>query len=146
MKIITHPNDLLRRKAIDVDLEDTDGWQIWALLIDMVSCIASNGGIGLAACQVGSDKNLFVYRSKSGQILSIINPKVLARSGKYRSRGEQCLSIPGIKRDIKRSKMIKIEYVDNFGEECILKSQNFEAAVIQHELDHLNGKLIIDRD
>ncbi len=144
MEIVIHPNDILRRKAIDVDLEATDNWQIWLLLIDMVSCMASNGGIGLAACQVGSDKNLFVYRSKSGQILSIINPKVLAMSGKYWSRNERCLSVPDTKKDIKRSKMIKIEYVDSFGNECILKAQNFKAAVIQHELDHLKGKLIID--
>jgi len=142
MKILTYPNDLLRQEAIDVEIHDDD---LHLFIADMTMCMLVNNGLGLAACQVGSDKNMFIYRKNTGQILVIINPIVLAKSGKYWSRDEQCLSLPGIKKDIKRAKMIKIQYVDNFGDEQILKAQNMEAVIIQHELDHLKGKLMIDK-
>lgn len=145
MDIITHPNDLLRRKSVDLDPYDSRVRDSnYELVHNMIDCISKYNGVGLAACQIGSNINVFIYRTKNGQLVTIENPKILAKSGKYWSRNERCLSVPGVKKDIKRFKMIKIIYTNNYGDEKILKAQNMEAVIIQHELDHLNGKLIID--
>ena len=144
MEIITHPNELLRQKAVDVEVHADD---LHELITNMTMRMLTNNGVGLSACQLGSDKNIFVYITNSGCVIPVINPEVMAKSGKYWSRDEGCLSVPGIRKYIKRSKMIKISYMDVFGDYSmrrVIKAQNFEAAIIQHELDHLKGKLIVD--
>lgn len=69
---------------------------------------------------------------------------MIAQSGHYRSHDEGCLSLPKERRTIKRKKLFKIKYLDDGGNEQILKREKFEATILQHEMDHLKGKLIID--
>lgn len=103
------------------------------------------GGYGLAAPQVGVNKQIFVYRkSRTGdKYKTVINPKIVVRSGKIVSRGEGCLSHPGFRRDVRRSKTFILEAQDEFGKTIRLKPTNkMEAIILQHEYDHLMGLTI----
>jgi len=141
MDIITYPNEILRTPSVDIT--DIGSDKINTLISDMISCMKDNRGLGLSACQIGINKNLFVCKLKAG-IFVVINPVVIAQSGHYRSRDEGCLSLPKERRTIKRKKLFKIKYLDGGRNEQVLKREKFEATILQHEMDHLKGKLIID--
>jgi len=145
MKIVTYPDERLRKKAVDVLPEEIGSEELDELINGMILTMAELDGLGLSACQVGSDKNLFVcHLDKEKEIVVAINPIMLAKSGKYWSRKEGCLSLPGERRTIRRSKMAKISFLDRNGAEHVLKKTKLEATIFQHEMDHLKGKLIID--
>ena len=122
-----------------------------SIAIDGVDCIdqllkvaRTNKCVGLSANQVGITWKMFAYKFGDQDFKVIINPKVLAAWGKATSKGEGCMSLPGERFDIKRSKYVKITGYIN-GEKVVLKEANFNAFILQHEMDHLNGKLIVDR-
>jgi len=144
MKIIQYPDKRLMQKALDVSSDEIRSDELNDFINSMIACMKDRSGLGLSACQVGSDKNIFVCRLKKEGIVIAINPRVLGRSGNYWSRKEGCLSLPGKRRDIKRSKTIIIKFLDQTEKEHTLKKEKFEGAIIQHEMDHLKGKLIID--
>lgn len=144
MEIIKYPDERLKQKAINVSSAEIGSKELDNFINDMVLCLESNSGLGLSACQVGADKDIFICKLKKEGMFIAINPKVLGRSGNYWSRQEGCLSVPGYRKDIKRHKKVIIQLLDQAGEKHILKKEKFEAAIIQHELDHLRGKLIID--
>jgi peptide deformylase len=141
MDVITYPNEILRTPSVDIT--DIGSDRVNDIISDMVDCLETKGGLGLSACQIGLNENLFICKLKIG-LLTIINPIVIAQSGHYWSRGEGCLSLPDTRKDIKRKKLFKIKYFDIDGKEQMLKREKFEAAILQHEMDHLKGKLIID--
>lgn len=144
MDLIVHPNEILKTPSIDINVSDlNEVEELSKLISEMKTCLNYIGGLGLSACQVGVNKNVFICKIKEG-ITPIINPKIIARSGVFWSRAEGCLSVPGVRKDIKRSKMVKIRYIDENYKEITMKLFKFPAAIIQHEMDHLKGKLIID--
>lgn len=145
MEIITHPDDRLRRKAVDIPLEEIGTKELNDFIADMTAQLVKHNGLGLSACQVGSERNLFLMRVGKEGLLIFINPKIIARTGKFWSRQEGCLSVPYVRKDIKRSKVVKVNFLDEKGEEHTIKVDKMDAAIIQHEIDHLNGVLIIDR-
>jgi len=145
MKIIQYPDERLRKKATDVLAGEIGSKELDELIDGMVSALLGHNGLGLSACQIGSDKNLFIYRDKRDNLTTCINPKILGRSGHYWSRKEGCLSIdPKIRKDIKRAKKVILSYTDREGKDHTIKKEKFGGAIIQHEMDHLKGKLIID--
>jgi len=141
MNLITYPNEILRTPSTDIT--DITNNEIQTLASDMYDYVKNTDALGLSACQVGVNKNLFICKLKTN-IFIVINPTIIVKSGNYRSYNEGCLSLPGERRTIKRKKLFKIKYRDINGAEQILRCEKFEAAVVQHEMDHLNGKLIID--
>jgi len=141
MEIVKYPNDILRVKSTDADIESEETRTV---VENLLATFGENDALGLSACQIGYNKNIFVCTPKREGLITVINPIVVAKSGNYWSREEGCMSLPGVRIDIKRKKFIKIKYTDIYGEEQWLRKENFEAVIIQHELDHLNGKLIID--
>lgn len=143
MEVIKHPDKRLRIVARDVSPAEIGSEELNDFIISMISCMNDHKGLGLSACQVGSNKNIFVARFKEG-IITVINPKIIRRSGHFQSRGEGCLSVPDKRVDIKRSKEVIIKFLDLTGKEHLLKKEKLEGAIIQHEMDHLKGKLIID--
>jgi len=142
--VITYPNEVLRIKSTDILPEEIQSDEIQSLIDGMILCMAEHNGLGLSACQVGSNKNIFVCTLRKEGVTAIINPEVLARSGHYKSRKEGCLSVPNVRKDIKRSELFKINYFDREGKPQTLRKTKFEASILQHEMDHLKGKLIID--
>ena len=112
------------------------------LIESMIATMHEAKGIGLAAPQVGINQRLFVADVGNGP-MAIINPKITKTSGSDVLE-EGCLSIPEVTINIKRSQQITVEYMDEKGEIISMTCSELLARVIQHETDHLDGKLIVD--
>ncbi len=130
---------VLRIKAPDVD--DFDG-RLESTCESMLVTMYDAPGIGLAATQVGIQKNFFVY-DVDGEPKAIINPKIVETSGSW-DYEEGCLSIPGIYLNLTRPKKVTLTGYDLDGNELIIEADELLARLFQHELDHLNGVLMID--
>lgn len=113
------------------------------LIKDMFEVMHQNDGIGLAATQIGVEQRVIVTDAFDMPLV-IINPEIVMRGGEEIAE-EGCLSFPGIKASIKRAKDIMAKGLGENGEEIKLEVTGIPARVIQHEVDHLNGILIVDR-
>jgi len=133
-------NSVLRRKSREVKEMNED---IQKLIDNMAKLMYQNKGLGLAAPQVGILKRVIVADVGDG-LVSLVNPKILWRQGKD-TMSEGCLSIPGISLEIKRSKEVIVEGLTREGEKVQLGAVGLLARVLQHEIDHLDGILIVDR-
>ena len=130
---------VLRIKAPDV--EDFDG-KLVATSESMLETMYEVPGIGLAATQVGIQKNFFVY-DIDGEPHVIVNPKIVESSGSW-DYEEGCLSIPGIYLNLTRPKKVTLTGYDLDGKEVVIEADELLARLFQHELDHLNGVLMLD--
>jgi peptide deformylase len=140
-EIKEYPDPILTKPSAPVsDLFGTD--ELSDLADEMCKMVDDLNANGLAAPQIGLDLALVAYRNKYG-INILCNPVILARSGKFKSYGEGCLSSPGFRRDIRRSKEIKVKARTIGGDEVIIKEKGFAAIVLQHEIDHINGVTLI---
>lgn len=114
----------------------------------MASAMYTAPGVGLAAIQVGWDKSVLIYDispSEEGRSLNVlINPRIVDQEGEILSEDEGCLSVPEFRADVKRSASILVEGVDREGRPLKLEAHGMLAIVLQHEIDHLKGKLFID--
>src|SRR5215211_7632801 len=138
-----HGDPVLRSRALAVDSFD-DGLReqvarMGRLMHDVL-------GIGLAATQVGLMNRVLVYRVESdGAIAALVNP-VLEWAGEEREAMEEgCLSLPGVLVEVERSVHARVSAQDENGERIVIEASGLEARVIQHEIDHLDGVLILDR-
>jgi peptide deformylase len=109
----------------------------------MVETLYAKGGAGLAANQVGELKQVAVIEAGDG-LKILINPKILSKKGKIVAV-EGCLSLPGYEFDVKRPQKIFVEYLDKSGQAQKLKAEDLLARVICHEVDHLQGKTLLDK-
>jgi len=118
--------------------------EIKALIADMVETMWHQVGIGLAAPQVGVSLRILVMDGGKGAARALVNPVITDRGGTIREE-EGCLSLPGIFAEVERSTWVRLEALDGDGRPIAFESEGLEAKVIQHELDHLDGVLFIDR-
>ena len=145
LKILTYPDNFLSQPARPLDNIDGDVQQ----MIDQMSeTMYEAPGLGLAAIQVGWDKSVLIYDiapPEAGRSLNVlINPRIVHQEGELVSENEGCLSVPEFRADVKRSASILVEGVDREGRPLRLEAHGMLAIVLQHEIDHLNGKLFID--
>jgi peptide deformylase len=140
--IRTYGDPVLRQRAPEVT--EIDG-HLQTLVDDMVATMYEAPGVGLAAPQVGVQKRLFVYdlHDEKGP-RSVVNPKVSEARGEW-TYEEGCLSVPGLSWPIVRPKEVHLTGIDLDGNEVSIEADEFEARVYLHELDHLDGVLLIDR-
>jgi peptide deformylase len=131
---------VLRQRAAEVT--DIDG-RLVKLADDMVTTMYDAPGMGLAAPQVGVEKRLFVYDVGEGP-RAIVNPVVAESDGEW-AFDEGCLSVPGLSWEIVRPKLIHLTGVDLDGNEVSIEADEIEARCFQHELDHLDGVLLLER-
>ena len=119
------------------------------MIDDMATTMYAAPGVGLAAIQVGWDKSVLIYdvspREESRVLQVLINPKIITREGEIISENEGCLSVPDFRADVKRSEFVTVEGHDREGRPIRLDAEGILAIVLQHELDHLNGTLFIER-
>jgi peptide deformylase len=103
-------------------------------------------GVGLAAPQLGISQRVLVYRvGQDAPLVTLVNPELDWEAEEIEPAEEGCLSIPGIHVDVERPVHVRVEARDEFGDPLVVEASGLEARVIQHELDHLNGVLILDR-
>lgn len=136
-------NPILRKKSLDVKEVDSD---IKQLAQNMIETMIKNNGMGLAACQVGKNIRIFVVPKELSKKQIFINPEISKISKKTEIMEEGCLSLPNIFIKKERARSLKIKALDENGKQFKLKAEDLLCRVIQHEIDHLNGILIIDHE
>jgi peptide deformylase len=143
LKICKYPEPVLKKKALEVKkVSEADK----RLIEDMVETMRASGGVGLAANQVGIPRRIFVFNPSEEDWRAdvLINPVIIKRRGsEYKEEG--CLSLPGITAEVRRCKFILVEGLDINSRHVCFEAKGLLARIIQHELDHLDGKLFIDR-
>ena len=143
-KILTDHNPVLRKKSKKLSAEEIKSKEIKKFCADMVKTIAGKDGVGLAAPQVGKNIRLCVVNTKNGEIY-LINPKIIKKSWAKEWGEEGCLSFPGLFGEVRRHKKIICKFLDREGKENIVQADGLLARVIQHETDHLDGILFVDK-
>lgn len=149
LAILKYPNPILRQKSTKVESFDES---LHTLLDDMYETMIESGGVGLAAIQVGIAKQILVInlpRDENKQqykedLLEVINPTFLTQEESIEWE-EGCLSVPEFYESVKRFNKVSIAYKDRFGNDKILQAEGFLAVALQHEIDHLNGILFVDK-
>ena len=144
LPIITHPNPILRQKARELTREDILNPKFKKLMADMAETMLKKDGFGLAAPQINQSIRL-VTVNNNGEIAVFLNPKILKKSWRKNIAEEGCLSIPNVFLPIKRHSAITLEFLNLAGDKQILKTKDLLARVLQHEIDHLDGILFIDK-
>ena len=154
-RIIRMGHPLLREVARPLEAREIGSSEIVRLIGDMVDTLHDYGGIGLAAPQIGELIRLAIIEIPGGPTrygeleplsLSVfINPLIEIVNPNTAGYWEGCLSVPGLRGFVERSQHIKVRYTTDRGEDLELEFKGFAATVFQHEFDHLDGKLYIDR-
>ena len=151
-EIVVYPDK--RLKLISKEVTSFDG-VLHDLLDDMYETMRARNGVGLAAIQVGVDTRALIINipseDKDGEhdqpkenTLEMINPVIIEQDGTEKFQ-EGCLSIPGVYEDVERAKHVKVEYFDRHGEKKTIEDDDFLAVAMQHEMDHLDGKVFIEK-
>jgi len=145
LHICTYPEEILRQRAEPITEIDEE---IIRLVDHMAETMYSAPGIGLAATQVGVAKQLLVAdiapRKPESELIVLINPEIVAAEGEVIIE-EGCLSVPEYQAEVKRHEKITVRGLNLKGEEVEIEAEGLLAVVLQHEIDHLNGMLFIDR-
>jgi peptide deformylase len=142
LKILEFPDPRLRKKATPVEAVDD---ALRALISDMFETMYEAPGIGLAATQVDVHKRLLVtdVSSDKSEPYVLINPEILEKDG-IAVTDEGCLSVPGYYEEVERAEHIRVRFLDRNGDETEMEATGLLAVCIQHEIDHLDGRLFVD--
>lgn len=140
LKIVKVGDDILRKRCRPVE-EITP--KIHRLLDDMAETMRAAQGVGLAAPQVGILRRIVVVEVEEGNLIELINPKIIAYAGEQEGT-EGCLSVPNKWGTVKRPMHVTVRALNRHGEEFEITGSGFLARAFCHELDHLDGKLYID--
>ena len=139
-QIVTYPEPVLREKAKEITKITPN---IQRLIENMADTMYASGGIGLAAPQIGISKRAVVVDLGDGLIV-LINPEITKSEGRERGK-EGCLSFPDIWGEVERAVSVKVRGFNLKGEEVFISAEGFLARAFQHEIDHLDGIVFIDR-
>lgn len=146
-EILTYPDKKLKQRSKEVENFDDS---LFALLDDMYETMLHSGGVGLAAIQVGVPLNALIIElcdeegNKISDLLEVINPKIISKEGETKHR-EGCLSIPDFYEDVVRFERVAVEYQNRSGERLSIEAEGLLSIAIQHEIDHLHGRLFFER-
>ncbi|NTU41564.1 MAG: peptide deformylase [Nitrospirales bacterium] len=145
LEIKKYPEDVLKKKSLPVSVIDDS---LQRLIDDMIETMHAAPGIGLAAPQVGVSQRVIVLDLSSDEekhpVIALINPEILEAGGLTDSE-EGCLSIPEYSTTIKRANKVGVKGLDREGKEVVIEAEGLLARALQHEIDHLEGLLIVDR-
>lgn len=145
LPILLYPSPVIRKKSLPVT---SINGELQRFIDDMVETMYAAPGVGLAAPQVGALKRVIVLDPldgrKSTRLLTLINPEIVAADGKFVEE-EGCLCIPDLKEEVTRFKRVVVKAYDRKEKEVVLEDSGLLARIVQHEIDHLNGVLFIDR-
>ncbi len=153
-EIIQHPDHILRRVSEEIPLTSLPNKEVLEMIKDMKDTLdAEEDGVALSAIQIGIPKKIFIVspkafdeeNEKEAKYLICINPKIIKSSKKTKWLDEGCLSIRNIYGEVERSNQVTIEAYDENGKKFTRGASGLVAQVFQHESDHLNGVLFIDK-
>lgn len=153
LKVLKYPEKSLTEPSTPVETIDEE---IQKLIRDMGETMFQESGVGLAAPQVGVNKRLIVYDVHAGEpdeeradadkeFAALINPEIISKQGSFISEEEGCLSVPEYRADVKRYERVTVRAQDPDGNEVEIEAQGLPSVIMQHEIDHLDGVLFIDR-
>jgi len=142
MEVLSHPNPVLKLDAASVDVSADK--ELRRLVRTMADVMYEHAGVGLAAPQIGVSKRVIVF-DVDDQLSALCNPVIVERSDETVVDDEGCLSVPGIWVPVERSQWVICNGVTLDGREVTLRAEDFLARVLQHEIDHLDGILMLDR-
>lgn len=142
LDILVYPDPRLRRVARPVETFDAD---LHRLIDDMAATMYQAPGIGLAAVQVNADRRVIVLdiSEQRNELREFVNPRVVAQQGSLESE-EGCLSVPDVYAPVTRAEQVVVEAQDRNGIPFTLNAEGLLAVCIQHEIDHLDGKVFVD--
>jgi peptide deformylase len=145
IEILKYPHPLLKKRSIEVD--EIDG-EVKKLIQDMTETMYGASGVGLAANQVGVLQRVIVVDASPHDpqqgLFALINPVIVSEEGEFEYE-EGCLSVPECLEKVKRKKKVQVRGISPEGKEVEVSGEGVMAVVLQHEIDHLNGILILDR-
>jgi len=141
LKLQKYGSPVLREKAMPVSKVDNE---VRELVENMIETMYAEGGVGLAAPQVGVSKKIIVIDIEEKGVIVLINPVIIKREGEMKEE-EGCLSVPGVYSTVRRSSTITVEALDLDENKIRITQEGFLAIALQHEIDHLEGYLFIDR-
>ena len=152
LSIVTYPERSLLKPSVPVEKIDET---IHALIEDMGETMADAPGVGLAAPQVGENIRLIVYDPSAGtkekeedsgkRFTPLVNPEIIHAEGSIVSEDEACLSVPDYSADVKRYSRVTVTAMNREGKQITFDAEGIQAVIMQHEIDHLDGILFIDR-
>lgn len=142
LNVVTLGKEVLREKAKPVETFDAE---LENIINEMFALMDERRGVGLAAPQVGISRRFFITNAPDDRKRVFINPEIIATSQETVKAEEGCLSLPGVWGNVERSVAISIQAYDVKGKIFRLNAEDWLARVIQHEYDHLDGKLFVDR-
>lgn len=139
--VVKYPAEILRRKAEPVERINKE---IRKLIERMMATIKIANGVGLAAPQVGVSKRVILVAPTSKEPIALINPEIVYAEGKVIGQ-EGCLSLPGLYGDVERSAIVEVKALNPEGKQVRLRFEGLGSRAVQHEIDHLDGILFIDK-
>jgi peptide deformylase len=151
LEIYQYPERVLLKKALPVETIDET---VIKLVNDMGETMFAAPGVGLAAPQVGQSRRIIVYNPQAGtpedkedskEFKALINPEIIASSGSIVSENEACLSVPDYSCNVKRFETVTVRALNLDGKKLEFDAQGLLAVIMQHEIDHLDGILYIER-
>ena len=141
LEIKEYGDPVLREKSLPVKEITPD---ILNLIKDMAETMYTNSGVGLAAPQVGVSKRIIIIDEDEEELMVLVNPEIIKSEGEVVDE-EGCLSIPGVYSDVKRSLKVTVRALNENGEPIEITKEGLTGRALQHEIDHLNGILFIDK-
>ena len=143
--VLTDPNDELRIPSESIDVSEIGSKELNMLIDDLIETMNAENGIGIAAPQIGVHKRVIIVDDGKGPE-AYINPVIIGRSlrtGEFVDEG--CLSVPGVWGYVKRHRTVRVKALTRTGKEIVLKAEKLPSVIFQHEIDHLDGMLFIDK-
>jgi peptide deformylase len=145
LEILKYPHPILRKRSKEVDRIDEE---VKILIRDMRETMVQAGGVGLAACQIGVSRRVVVLdvspMDPQHSFFALINPEIISEEGEI-DHEEGCLSVPDCLEKVKRKEKVCVRGLSPEGMEIEIKGDGILAIALQHEIDHINGVLILDR-
>jgi peptide deformylase len=145
LNVLMYPNPFLEEVSSHVTTSIPDDTELQDLLSDMKATLTYYAAQGLAAIQVGVPLRVLLVRDPSGEILTVINPRLTFKDSEPAYENEGCLSLPGVFTRIVRPKTVHVEYFNEKGEKVTKDADGILARAIMHEVDHLDGKTFLTK-
>ena len=146
LEILKYPDEFLRHPTKPIQ---TINDAIQEVIENLADTMYQAPGVGLAAIQTGIDKSIIVFDHEANlekrDFQVLINPEIIITNGKTISENEGCLSVPDLRSDVKRYETVVVEGLDRFGNKTRIEADGLLSIILQHEIDHLNGILFLDR-